>query len=72
MAGTYYRSAGADKPPFVEEGTEVKEGDTICILEAMKLFNEIEAPFNCKIVKILVDDASLITKDQALMAVEKL
>ncbi|MCK5028379.1 MAG: pyruvate carboxylase subunit B [Bacteroidales bacterium] len=72
MAGTFYRSAGADKPAFVEEGTEVKEGDTICILEAMKLFNEIEAPFNCKIIKILVDDASLITKDQALMAVEKL
>jgi oxaloacetate decarboxylase (Na+ extruding) subunit alpha len=72
MAGTFYRSAGADKPVFVEEGNIVNEGDTICILEAMKLFNEIEAPFKCKIVKILVEDASLITKDQALMAVEKL
>ena len=72
MAGTFYRSASADKPHFVEEGSEVNEGDTICILEAMKLFNEIEAPFKCKIVKILVDDATLITKDQPLMAIEKL
>ncbi|MBU8893509.1 MAG: pyruvate carboxylase subunit B [Bacteroidales bacterium] len=71
MAGTFYRSASADKPPFVEEGSEVNEGDPICILEAMKLFNEIEAPFKCKIVKILVDDAALITKDQPLMAIEK-
>jgi oxaloacetate decarboxylase alpha subunit len=72
MAGTFYRSAGADKPAFVEEGTEVKEGDPICILEAMKLFNEIEAPFDCKIVKILIDDATPITKNQPLMAIEKL
>ena len=72
MAGTFYRSAAADIPHFVEEGSEVNEGDTICILEAMKLFNEIEAPFKCKIVKILVDDATLITKDQPLMAIEKL
>ncbi|MFC2103734.1 pyruvate carboxylase subunit B [Bacteroidota bacterium] len=72
MAGTFYRSPSTDKPAFVEEGTVVKEGDPICILEAMKLFNEIEAPFKCKIVKILVDDATMITKDQPLMAVEKL
>lgn len=72
MAGTFYRSAGADQPHFVEEGTEVKEGDPICILEAMKLFNEIEAPFDCKIVKILVDNATLMKKDQAIMAIEKL
>ncbi len=72
MTGTFYRAAGTDKPPFAEVGTSVKEGDTICILEAMKLFNEIEAPFNCKIVKILVDDGSLVKKDQPLMAVEKL
>ena len=72
MAGTFYRSASADKPSFVEEGVEVKEGDTICILEAMKLFNEIEAPFNCKIVKILIDDATMVTKDQPIMAIEKM
>ena len=72
MAGTFYRSPTADKPPFVEEGTVVNEGQPICILEAMKLFNEIEAPFKCKIVKILVNDATLISKGQPLMAVEKL
>ena len=72
MAGTFYSASAADKPPFVKEGSEVNEGDTICILEAMKLFNEIEAPFKCKIIKILVDDAALITKDQPLMAIEKL
>jgi len=72
MAGTFYRSPEADKPSFVQEGDIVEEGQPICILEAMKLFNEIEAPFKCKILKILVDDATLIKKDQPLMAVEKL
>ena len=72
MAGTFYGAASADKPPFVKEGSVVNEGDPICILEAMKLFNEIEAPFKCKIIKILVDDAAMITKNQALMAIEKL
>ena len=72
MAGTFYRSPSTDKPAFVEEGQEVKEGDAICILEAMKLFNEIEAPFRCKIVKILVDDATMVKKDQPIMAIEKL
>ncbi|MBI9053360.1 MAG: pyruvate/oxaloacetate carboxyltransferase [Bacteroidales bacterium] len=72
MAGTFYRSASSDKPSFVEEGSIVNEGDTICILEAMKLFNEIEAPFKCKIVKILIDDATMVTKDQPIMAIEKL
>ncbi|MFP4025184.1 MAG: pyruvate carboxylase subunit B [Thiohalospira sp.] len=71
MTGTFYQAPGADKPPFVEEGSEVKEGETICILEAMKLFNEIEAPFNCKIVKILIEDGTLVKKDQPIMAVEK-
>jgi len=72
MTGTFYSAPGADKPPFVKEGSKVKEGETICILEAMKLFNEIEAPFDCKIVKILVEDGTLMKKDQPIMAVEKL
>ncbi len=72
MAGTFYRCPSSDKPPFVEEGAIVNEGDPICILEAMKLFNEIEAPFKCKIVKILVDDATMIIKNQPIMAVEKI
>jgi oxaloacetate decarboxylase alpha subunit len=72
MAGTFYSAPGADKPPFVKKGSTVKEGETICILEAMKLFNEIEAPFNCKIVNILVEDGTLVKKGQPIMAVEKL
>lgn len=72
MAGTFYRSAGSDKPPLVDEGSVVKKGDPIFILEAMKLFNEIEAPFNCKIIKILVDNATIMTKGQPVMAIEKL
>jgi len=72
MAGTFYRSPGAGKPAFIKEGAEVKEGDVICILEAMKLFNEIQAPFKCKVVKILVEDGQMVTKNQPIMAVEKL
>jgi biotin carboxyl carrier protein len=72
MTGTFYSTPGADKLPFVKEGSKVKEGETICILEAMKLFNEIEAPFNCKIVKILVEDGTLVKKGQPIMAIEKI
>ncbi len=71
MAGTFYRSAGSGKPSFVEEGSSVKKGDTICILEAMKLFNEIEAPFDCKILKILVENGVSVSKGLPLMSVEK-
>ncbi len=72
MAGTFYRSASENKPPFVEEGKTVNAGDTICILEAMKLFNEIQSPVKCKIVKILVENGTKVTKGQPLMAIEKL
>jgi len=72
MAGTFYRSSGENAPPFVAEGTVVSAGDTICILEAMKLFNEIQAPYKCRIVKVMVQDATKVTKGQPLMAVEKL
>lgn len=72
MAGTFYRSPGENKPPFISEGTVVNTGDTICILEAMKLFNEIQAPFKCRVVKFMVEDASKVTKGQPLMQVEKL
>lgn len=71
MAGTYYRSSGENASPFVSEGTVVNEGDTICILEAMKLFNEIQAPFKCKVVKLLVGDATKVTKGQPILAVER-
>ncbi len=72
MSGTFYRAASEDKPAFVEEGKVVKAGQTICILEAMKLFNEIQSPFKCKIVKILIENGTKVTKGQPLMAVEKL
>ena len=58
MIGTFYRSSSPDKPPFVGVGDEVKKGDVLCIIEAMKLFNEIEAETSGKIVKVLVDDSS--------------
>ena len=70
MIGTFYRSSGPDKPPFVEVGTEIKPGDKICIIEAMKLLNEIEAELSGKIVKVLVDDATPVEFDQPLFLIE--
>lgn len=70
MIGTFYRSAGPDKDPFVAVGDEIKTGKVICIVEAMKLFNEIEAEVSGKIVKVLVDDASPVEYDQPLFLVD--
>lgn len=70
MIGTFYRKAGPDKPSFVEPGTEVTPGKVVCIIEAMKLFNEIESEVSGKIVKILVDDATPVEYDQPLFLVE--
>lgn len=70
MIGTFYRSAGPDKPPFVNVGDDVTSGKVVCIIEAMKLFNEIESEVSGKIVKVLVDDASPVEYDQPLFLVE--
>jgi acetyl-CoA carboxylase biotin carboxyl carrier protein len=70
MIGTFYRSSGPDKPPFVSVGDVIKTGDKICIIEAMKLFNEIESEVSGKIVKVLVDDAKPVEYDQPLFLVE--
>ena len=70
MIGTFYRSSGPDKPPFVNVGDDIKEGDVLCIVEAMKLFNEIESEVSGTIVKVLVDDASPVEYDQPLFLVE--
>lgn len=70
MIGTFYRSAGPDKPQFVNVGDTVAPGDTLCIIEAMKLFNEIECEIKGKIVKVLVDDASPVEYDQPLFLVD--
>lgn len=70
MIGTFYRSAGPDKESFVSVGQTISKGDTVCIIEAMKLFNEIESEFSGKIVKVLVDDASPVEYDQPLFLVD--
>jgi acetyl-CoA carboxylase biotin carboxyl carrier protein len=70
MIGTFYRRAAPDKPLMAEEGTEVVPGKVVCIIEAMKLFNEIESEVKGTIVKILVDDASPVEYDQPLFLVQ--
>jgi acetyl-CoA carboxylase biotin carboxyl carrier protein len=70
MIGTFYRSASPDKPLFVNVGDEISSGDVVCIIEAMKLFNEIESEISGRIVKILVDNASPVEYDQPLFLVE--
>lgn len=70
MIGTFYRSSSPDKPPFVSVGDDIKVGDVVCIVEAMKLFNEIESEVSGKVVKVLVDDANPVEYDQPLFLVE--
>jgi acetyl-CoA carboxylase, biotin carboxyl carrier protein len=70
MIGTFYRSSAPDKPPFVGVGDDIKAGDVVCIVEAMKLFNEIESEVSGKIVKVLVDDGTPVEYDQPLFIVE--
>jgi acetyl-CoA carboxylase biotin carboxyl carrier protein len=70
MIGTFYRRASPDKPLFVEIGDEITPGKVVCIIEAMKLFNEIESEVTGKLVKILVDDATPVEYDQPLYLVE--
>ena len=70
MIGTFYRSASPEKPLFVNVGDEIKEGQVLCIIEAMKLFNEIESEVSGRIVKILTDNASPVEYDQPLFLVE--
>lgn len=70
MIGTFYRRASPDKPLMAEEGTEVSPGKVVCIIEAMKLFNEIESEVKGTIVKVLVEDASPVEYDQPLFLVE--
>jgi acetyl-CoA carboxylase biotin carboxyl carrier protein len=72
MIGTFYRSSAPDKPSFCEVGDTIKQGDVVCIIEAMKLFNDIESEVSGKIVKILVDDNTPVEYDQPLMLVEPL
>ena len=70
IIGTFYRRPSPDKPLFAEVGQSIAEGDVLCVIEAMKLFNEIESEISGKIVKILVDDASPVEFDQPLFLVD--
>jgi acetyl-CoA carboxylase biotin carboxyl carrier protein len=70
MVGTFYRTPNPDSPSFVNVGDDVKPGKVVCIIEAMKLFNEIESEISGKIVKVLVDNATPVEYDQPLFLVE--
>ena len=70
IIGTFYRKPAPDKPNFVEVGSEINTGDTVCVIEAMKLFNEIESEVSGKIVKVLVDDSTPVEFDQPLFLVD--
>ncbi len=70
MVGTFYRASSPDKPPYVEIGTHVKKGDVVCIIEAMKLFNEIESEVSGTIVKVMVDNETPVEYDQVLFLVD--
>jgi acetyl-CoA carboxylase biotin carboxyl carrier protein len=71
MVGTFYRAPAPDTPPFVEIGTKLKKGQTVCILEAMKLMNELEVEFDCEIVKILVENGKMVEFGMPLFEVKK-
>ena len=70
MIGTFYKRPSPDKPVFVNVGDEIKQGQVICIIEAMKLFNEIESEVNGRIVKVIADDSSPVEYDQPIFLVE--
>ena len=72
MVGTFYRAPSPDSPPFVKVGDSVSKGDVIGIIEAMKIFNEIEAEYDCKILEILVEDGQPVEYDMPLFLVERL
>jgi acetyl-CoA carboxylase biotin carboxyl carrier protein len=72
MVGTFYASPSPDSPPFVQAGDTVRKGQTLCILEAMKIMNELEAEYDCKILEVLVQDGEPVEYDKPLFRVEKL
>ncbi len=71
MIGTFYRKPSPDKDVFVEVGDTINEGDVLCVIEAMKLFNEIESDISGKLVKVLADDASPVEFEQPLFVIQK-
>ena len=71
IVGTFYRSPSPESPPFAEVGQVIEKGEVLCLVEAMKLFNEIEAEFKCKVIKICVENAQPVEFGQPLFVVEK-
>lgn len=71
MVGTFYKSPSPDSPPFIKPGQRVTKGSTICILEAMKIFNEVEAEFDCTVLEILVNDGQVVEYDTPLLRVKR-
>jgi len=69
IVGTFYRSASPDAPPFCEIGTKIKKGQKLCIIEAMKMMNALEAEFDCEIIKILVNNGDMVEFDQSIFEV---
>jgi acetyl-CoA carboxylase biotin carboxyl carrier protein len=72
MVGTFYKAPSPDASPFVKVGDTIRKGQPLCILEAMKIMNEIDAEFDCKILKILVDDSQAVEFDTPIFEVEKI
>lgn len=70
IVGTFYRASAPDTPPFVKEGDQVKAGQTLCIIEAMKLMNEVEAEKSCRIVKVLLEDATPVEYGEPLFVIQ--
>lgn len=70
IVGTFYRSSAPDKPPYIKVGDTISVGDVVCIVEAMKLFNEIESEVSGKVVKVMIEDASPVEYDQVLFLID--
>jgi len=71
MVGTFYRSSSPDKPPYIKVGDSIQQGSVVCIIEAMKLFNEIESEITGRIAKVMIEDATPVEYDQVLFLVER-
>ena len=71
MVGTYYSSPNPDSPPFVKEGSSVSAGDTLCLIEAMKMFNQIESELAGKVVRVLVEDGQPVEFDEPLFVIQR-
>jgi acetyl-CoA carboxylase biotin carboxyl carrier protein len=72
IVGTFYRSPAPDSPPYVEEGTEIKEGETLCIIEAMKVMNELEAEFDLRVERVLVENGAMVEYGSPILEVRRL